>query len=330
MNAAGVWSDDVRALDEGGDPDSIRPAKGIHITVPWEKVRNDIAVVVPVPKDKRSVFVVPWLPTDDGGFELTYIGTTDTDYDGPIDDPQCTADDVAYLLQAINVSVREPLTEADVVGTWAGLRPLVKAADQRAHRRPVAAAQGVTRSDVAAWSPSPAASSPPTARWPRTPSTSSSSTSTGSPARPAAAAPRKLKVRGAQAVDPKATGPHPPPRRPLRHRGRACSHALIDDDPSLGEPLVPGLPYVRAEAVYAARHEMATTRRRRARPPHPRPPAGARRVGRGRRRRRRPLAPELGWSADEAAAQADAYVALVDGRARRARPARPPPARCPA
>ncbi len=46
---AGVWSDDVRLLDEGTHPDSIRPAKGIHITVPWSKVRNDIAVVVPVP-----------------------------------------------------------------------------------------------------------------------------------------------------------------------------------------------------------------------------------------------------------------------------------------
>ena len=60
VNAGGVWADDVRALDEGVHPDSIRPAKGIHITVPWELVRNDIAVVVPVPSDKRSVFVVPW------------------------------------------------------------------------------------------------------------------------------------------------------------------------------------------------------------------------------------------------------------------------------
>src|SRR6478735_4531606 len=81
VNAGGVWSDDVRAHDEGSHPDSIRPAKGIHITVPWSKVRNDIAAVVPVPKDRRSVFVVPW-------GDLTYIGTTDTDYDGPIDDPQ--------------------------------------------------------------------------------------------------------------------------------------------------------------------------------------------------------------------------------------------------
>ena len=55
------------------------------------------------------MFVVPWLPDGDGGSALTYIGTTDTDYDGPVDDPQCTADDVAYLLDAINLAVREPL-----------------------------------------------------------------------------------------------------------------------------------------------------------------------------------------------------------------------------
>jgi glycerol-3-phosphate dehydrogenase len=57
VNAAGVWADDVRELDEDRHPDSIRPAKGVHVTVPWEKVRNDIAVVIPVPKDKRSLFV---------------------------------------------------------------------------------------------------------------------------------------------------------------------------------------------------------------------------------------------------------------------------------
>ncbi len=121
VNAAGVWADEVRTLDEGTNPDSIRPAKGIHITVPWDKVRNDIAAVVPVPGDKRSVFVVPW-----GRF--TFIGTTDTDYDGPVDDPQCTAEDVDYLLAAINGAVVEPLDHNDVLGTWAGLRPLVKAA----------------------------------------------------------------------------------------------------------------------------------------------------------------------------------------------------------
>ena len=60
VNATGVWSDDVRALDEGTHPTSIRPAKGVHITVPWSLVRTRSRVVIPVPKDRRSVFVVPW------------------------------------------------------------------------------------------------------------------------------------------------------------------------------------------------------------------------------------------------------------------------------
>src|SRR5436305_1623922 len=60
VNATGVWADDVRALDEGVHPHVIRPAKGVHISVPLSKVQNDIAVVIPVLKDKRSIFVVPW------------------------------------------------------------------------------------------------------------------------------------------------------------------------------------------------------------------------------------------------------------------------------
>ena len=96
--------------------------------MPWEKVRNDIAVVIPVPKDKRSLFVVPWGRTPDGTFEHTYVGTTDTDYDGPLDDPQCTTDDIAYVLRALNASITTGVTEADITGVWAGLRPLVKTA----------------------------------------------------------------------------------------------------------------------------------------------------------------------------------------------------------
>ncbi len=120
VSATGVWADQVRGLGQDTAPATIRPAKGIHITVPWDLVRNEIAVVIPVPKDRRSVFVVPW-------GDQTYIGTTDTDYDGPIDDPQCTPDDVAYLLRAINASVEGEITEDDITGTWAGLRPLVRA-----------------------------------------------------------------------------------------------------------------------------------------------------------------------------------------------------------
>ena len=121
VNAAGVWADDVRALDEGVHPASIRPAKGVHITVPWERVRNTAAAIVPSRADDRSVFVIPWA-------EHTYVGTTDTDYDGPLDDPRCTDDEAAYLLDALNGVTTVNATGADIVGSWAGLRPLLAAA----------------------------------------------------------------------------------------------------------------------------------------------------------------------------------------------------------
>ena len=80
VNAAGVWADEVRALDEGADPHSIRPAKGIHVTVPESAFPCDIAAVIPVREDHRSIFVVSW------GRQV-YLGTTDTRWDGPLDDP---------------------------------------------------------------------------------------------------------------------------------------------------------------------------------------------------------------------------------------------------
>ena len=138
VNATGVWADDVRAIDEGKHPDTIRPAKGIHITVPWDLVRNQIAAVVPVPKDRRSVFVVPW--GDEGTASSrspTSAPPTPTTTDRSTI-PQCTPDDIAYLLRAINASVTTTITENDVLGTWAGLRPLVRDGRQRTHRRPLA------------------------------------------------------------------------------------------------------------------------------------------------------------------------------------------------
>ncbi len=262
VNAAGVWADEVRVLDEAEHPHSIRPAKGIHITIPWAKVQNDIAAVVPVPKDKRSVFVVPW-----GDF--TYIGTTDTDYDGPIDDPQCTPEDIDYLLKAINNSVTTDITEADITGTWAGLRPLVRdagsdrTADLSRRHRVMRSASGVvtitggkltTYREMSADTIDAVLGHVLNAkvlervrRHSRT---------------------KRLRLRGADGYAEVIASAEAVPgvdrdtvvHLADRYGGDARTLlAMIEHDPSLGKPLVPGLPYVRAEALYAARYEMVTT-----------------------------------------------------------------------
>ena len=253
VNAAGVWSDDIRALAEGTHPDSIRPAKGIHLTVPWDKVRNDIAVVIPVPGDKRSLFVVPWLPKPDGTFTFTYIGTTDTDYTGPIDDPECTPDDVTYVLKALNAAITTVVTPDDVVGAWAGLRPLVKAATSgrtadlsRRHKVTVGPTGviSVTGGKLTTY---------------REMAEDTVDAVAKHLGRSARCRTGRLPLVGAQ-------GFRPPDQHTadahlaLRYGNeRATVDALIAGDPALGEPLVPGLPYLRAEAVYACTHEMALT-----------------------------------------------------------------------
>jgi len=299
VNAAGVWADDVRALDEGTHPHSIRPAKGVHITVPWSRVRNDIAAIVPVRADGRSVFVVPW-----GDF--TYVGTTDTDYDGPLDDPRCTADDVRYLLDALNAVLTDPLAESDVVATWAGLRPLVaggtvgeKTADL-SRRHAVRTSPGgvvtVTGGKLTTYRRMAAdAVDEVVARLGR-----------GGPSRT-----KKLRLAGAE-------GPAPADEHLARRYGSEAVELLrmVEADPSLGDPLVPGLPYRRAEAVYAVRHEMATTlddvlsRRTRARLlGRDATDAAAGEVA-------ELIAPELGWSRHEVERQvADFRAELAAERA---------------
>lgn len=322
VNAAGVWADEVRALDEGRDPGSIRPAKGVHITVPWAKVRNDIAAVLPVPRDRRSVFVVPW-------GDLTFIGTTDTDYDGPLDDPQCTREDVDYLLGAVNHALTVPLTDDDIVGTWAGLRPLVRdagserTADLSRRHRVQRSASGVvtitggkltTYREMAADTIDAVleqvllpARTPGTGRPPALERVQRHSRT------------RRLRLRGAEGYEELRDGPAPPPldRAAVvhladRYGGEArVLLAMVEHDPALAEPLVPGLPYLRAEALYAARYEMARSvddvlsRRTRARLlARDASAAVAGDVA-------ALIGGELGWDRDERAAQAERYRRLV-------------------
>lgn len=252
VNAAGVWSDDVRALDEGTHPDTIRPAKGVHLTVPWEKVRCDIAVVIPVPKDRRSLFLVPWGPLPDGTFQHAYIGTTDTDHRGSLDDPQCTKDDIDYVLRAVNASLTTGITEADITGVWAGLRPLVKAADDgrtadlsRNHALHTSPNGVVTITGGKLTTYREMAEDTVDAVMQQLGRTGECRT-------------HKLRLLGAGRRQ------HADGSRSAHLYSRygtlsAQIEALVTDEPSLGAPLAPGHPHLRAEVVYAARHEMALT-----------------------------------------------------------------------
>ena len=118
VNAAGAWGDEVCELDEKDAPKKLQLTKGSHIMVPRGRASTRNALPIVSPTDKRLMFVIPR-----GHFAL--IGTTDTYYHEDLDNPFATREDVEYILEAANdILPRAHLDKADIISTYAGLRPL--------------------------------------------------------------------------------------------------------------------------------------------------------------------------------------------------------------
>jgi glycerol-3-phosphate dehydrogenase len=124
VNATGPWTDATLALRATQTPSAkpapmLRPTKGVHAVVTREKLPLTHAIVCFHPDDQRVLFAIPW-------GDRTYLGTTDTDYEGDPLDVAASKEDVRYLLRAASAYFPDaPLTEDDVISTWAGLRPLI-------------------------------------------------------------------------------------------------------------------------------------------------------------------------------------------------------------
>jgi glycerol-3-phosphate dehydrogenase len=112
VNATGPWSDKI-----DWSKTSLRLTKGVHLVI--DRARLSVPDAVVMAEKDRILFAIPW-------GERVILGTTDTDYDGPIGSPTCDPEDVRYVLEVVNESFpKANLTESDVMSTWAGLRPLV-------------------------------------------------------------------------------------------------------------------------------------------------------------------------------------------------------------
>jgi glycerol-3-phosphate dehydrogenase len=99
----------------------LRRTKGVHIVVPRERLPLARAITLISPVDQRVMFAIPWR-------ERTVLGTTDTDFAGSADEVAADAADVRYLCDSGNgYFPGASLAPADVIATWAGLRPLIAA-----------------------------------------------------------------------------------------------------------------------------------------------------------------------------------------------------------
>ena len=120
INATGAWSAEIQQLAGASGGFSVRASKGVHLLVPKDRLEGTTALTI---RTETSVlFVIPW-------GEHWLIGTTDTDWALDTAHPTATRADIDYLLGHVNEYLTQPLTRDDVVGVYAGLRPLIAADD---------------------------------------------------------------------------------------------------------------------------------------------------------------------------------------------------------
>jgi glycerol-3-phosphate dehydrogenase len=118
VNAAGVWTDQLRKKDGSLFGKRLHLTKGVHIVVSKKDFNLNHAIYFDV-GDGRMVFAIP-------RFDVVYIGTTDTDYYENPDNVKATEEDIVYLIKAINkVSPLANIKREHIESVWAGLRPLV-------------------------------------------------------------------------------------------------------------------------------------------------------------------------------------------------------------
>jgi glycerol-3-phosphate dehydrogenase len=116
---AGVWSDPVHKAGQVTAGYQVRMSKGVHLVMPRSAIDASTGMIIRT--EKSVLFFIPW---DD---DRWIVGTTDTDWAGDRAEPTATAADLDYILSQANRVLARPLTRDDVIGIYAGLRPLVAA-----------------------------------------------------------------------------------------------------------------------------------------------------------------------------------------------------------
>jgi glycerol-3-phosphate dehydrogenase len=310
INATGVWADLIRPeVVEEEDVPRIAPSRGTHLLLDAADLPMGRAACIVPAGEGRMIFSLPW-------YGRTLVGTTDNDYDGDITVPRPAEADIEYLLEAVNTYFGTSLTESSLVGAYAGVRPLISSGDPRKSVDISRKAElyetssgmlTITGGKLTTWR-----------RMAK--QTVDRLVERGGRDAPCHTAeiPLGMEARPADLEGPEAVGEEALSQLAFRY-GHAARKvlALATERPELAAPIVPGRPDLLAEVAIAARHEQAQSvadvllRRTRLgllAAPQLRDAESARPVA-------TVLGEELGWSAAEVEAAAEAWpeAAVAEG-----------------
>lgn len=254
INATGVWTEETEALADTDGGLHVLASKGIHIVVPRDRIRGDVGLILQT--EKSVLFVIPWS-------RYWIIGTTDTPWKQELTHPVATADDIEYVIEHANAVLATPLTRDDVIGTWAGLRPLL----QPGTKEGTSSAKVSREHTVASPTPGLTVIAGGKLTTYRVMAKDAVDFALGERAKALPSLTDKIPLAGAEG--------HAVLQRQARRIGQTYGWSramvdhllhrygalltelvdLVDADPSLGKPLTGAPAYLRAEIVYAAAYE---------------------------------------------------------------------------
>ena len=253
INATGVWMDRIQQMTgEGGI--RVRASKGIHLVIPRERIVADTGLIVRT--EESVLFVIPW-----GDFWL--VGTTDTDWALDLAHPAASRADIDYLLERVNRVLSNPITQDDIVGVYAGLRPLLSGESDATSKLSREHAVSVSLPGLV----TVAGGKYTTYRVMAEDAVDAVSTELGRNVPKSAS--HETPLIGAEGYHALVNGTHRLAQESglgvdqiQRLLGRHGSRihdllALIADEPELAKPLEGGEGYLAAEVLYAATHEGA-------------------------------------------------------------------------
>ena len=258
VNAAGPWTDMLRAMDGDTQKNAVRATKGVHIAVPRERLATHAALTLLSPIDGRVVFALPSTAT-------TIVGTTDTPTDERPESVCASGEDIDYLLSAANFFFPAArLTPTDVVAAWAGIRPLVAsgftrdpASASREHRidRSPSGMISVSGGKLTTYRSMAAEVVDHVERSMGRPRTRSKTHTAPLPGGDIPSFDQALRAAELEVGDAAVA------RRLVQAYGSRWRQvaALTTAEPALARRIVRELPYVLAEVVYAVEREMAMT-----------------------------------------------------------------------
>jgi len=241
INATGVFSDEIRQMDDPGFERSIRPSQGVHLVLPNDFLTGNSAIMIPKTDDDRVLFAVPW-------HGRVIVGTTDTPLEKPSLEPLPMEHEIEFILNTAGRYLTRAPKREDVLSVFAGLRPLTNH-DQTQDTKEVSRNHQITVSlsglitiSGGKWT---------TYRKMGEDTVDKATMVAGLEERPCIT--RNMPIHGYS------QNQHAKGHLKVYGSDRASILQLMEEHPGLKQPLHKNLPYLEAEVIWAAKEEMART-----------------------------------------------------------------------